>query len=91
MKSTLIVSDYDHTPMSFNEAGWFNATVAAEKFGKQPRDWLRLHETEEYMRALAEYLAIAFEPPHAPRKTSGKVSGCKSGFRPELNKIKGLI
>ena len=29
MKSKMIVADYDHTPMSFREDGWFNATVAA--------------------------------------------------------------
>lgn len=91
MKSKMIVADYDHTPMSFREDGWFNATVAAERFGKEPRDWLRLHETEEYMRALAEHMGIAFEPSYAKRKNSGKVSGGKSGFRPELNKIKGLV
>ena len=48
----MIVVDYEHTPMSFREDGWFNATAAAEKFGKRPNDWLSLPSTAEYMQAL---------------------------------------
>lgn len=51
-KLALIVAEYDHTAMSFNSDGWFNATVAAEKFGKRPNDWLSLPSTIDYLQGL---------------------------------------
>lgn len=48
----LVVSNYQGLDVSFSEDGWFNATVAAEKFGKRPVDWLRLPETGRYLEAL---------------------------------------
>lgn len=56
MKLSLVVADYEHTPMSFNSEGWFNATVAAEKFSKRPADWLALESTQAYIAVLAEIL-----------------------------------
>ena len=53
---------YQGQPVRFNTDGWINATAAASMFGQQPRDWLRLHETEAYMRALAGHLGLPFEP-----------------------------
>ncbi|MCG9054846.1 KilA-N domain-containing protein [Laribacter hongkongensis] len=38
--------------MQFNPDGWFNATLAAERFGKSPYEWQRLPETVRYMQAL---------------------------------------
>ena len=50
----LINADFDGSPMQFNRDGWFNATLAAERFGKSPRDWLRLPSTVEYLAAIDE-------------------------------------
>lgn len=43
------------------------------------------------MRALAKHLGIPFEPKMVERKQSQKVSGGKSGFRPELSNYAGLV
>ena len=42
--------------MTFRKDGWFNATVAAIAFGKEPVQWLRQRETVEYIDALARHL-----------------------------------
>lgn len=57
MKSVLV--PYDGFEVSFTEDGWFNATLAAEKFGKRPIDWIRLQETQAYLIALSEGLGIS--------------------------------
>ena len=51
MTKTLLVAYQGHT-IQFNDAGWFNATVAAEKFGRRPNDWLRLPDSTRYIAAL---------------------------------------
>lgn len=48
----LVVSNYQGLDVSFSEDGWFNATAAAERFGKRPNDWLLLPSTQEYLAAL---------------------------------------
>lgn len=48
----LVVSNYQGLDVSFSEEGWFNATIAAEKFGKRVDNWLRLDETKEYIAVL---------------------------------------
>lgn len=50
--NSVIEETFDNTPMKFTPDGWFNATIAAEKFGKLPNEWLRLPETKEYLIAL---------------------------------------
>lgn len=52
MNNRLIKADFDGSPMQFNPDGWFNATLAAERFGKSPYEWQRLPETVRYMQAL---------------------------------------
>lgn len=89
--SNIIKYDFQGNLYSFQVDGWFNATEAAKRYGKEPRDWLRLHETEGYMRALAEALRMPFSPKFVRRKSSGKVTGGKSGFRPELSECAGLV
>lgn len=89
--SNVIPFHYQGRPVRFNAGGWINATAAASVFGQEPRDWLRLHETESYMHALAKHLGIPFEPKFAERKPSKKVYGGKSGFRPELSNCAGLV
>ncbi|TXH43714.1 MAG: KilA-N domain-containing protein [Desulfurellales bacterium] len=54
-RSNLVKLNYNDLAVSFNETGWFNATQAAEKFGKEPFDWLRQRDTVEYIAALSEY------------------------------------
>ena len=50
--SKLIQADFDGQVMQFNDDGWFNATAAAEKFGKRVGDWIDLPSTKEYMEKL---------------------------------------
>lgn len=49
----IIKIDFQGDAISFDERGWFNATVAAKRFGKRPADWLRLPEVKRYIAALA--------------------------------------
>lgn len=51
-KQLVVNADYNGISVSFTGDGWFNATQAAERFGKRPADWLRLPETEKYIGAL---------------------------------------
>lgn len=46
--------DYYGQIMAYQDDGWFNATVAADKFGKRVDNWLRLDETQDYLKALCE-------------------------------------
>jgi hypothetical protein len=50
----LITAEYNGVPFSFQPDGWFNATLAAKRYGKQPKEWLRLDETNEYIAALSQ-------------------------------------
>lgn len=52
----IIHLDYQGVSVDFTGDGWFNATEAAEKFGKRIDHWLANAETKEYMDALAEAL-----------------------------------
>lgn len=53
MKTNVISLDYQGLDVGFTEDGWFNATKAAERFGKNPYEWLRLPATQDYLAALA--------------------------------------
>ena len=48
----LIKADFDGHVMQFNDAGMFNATLAADKFGKRLDHWLANKETQDYIAAL---------------------------------------
>ena len=50
------VSDYEGLTVSFTEEAWFNATAAAERFGRRPIDWLNQAGTQEYIAALAQQI-----------------------------------
>lgn len=50
----LIRVDFSGAAQAFNDNGWFNATRAAEMYGKRVDNWLRLDETKEYIAALFE-------------------------------------
>lgn len=49
-----IIKTFDSTPITFNDDGWFNATEAARKYGKEPNEWVRLPSTAEYVLAIDE-------------------------------------
>ena len=53
----LIKADFDGHAMQFNDAGWFNATAAADKFGKRVQHWLDNKETKEYIEKLNSRLS----------------------------------
>lgn len=50
----LIKAEFDGGLMQFNADGWFNATVAAARFGKRVDHWLANQETQDYISALSE-------------------------------------
>lgn len=58
MARSLIEAEYQGFAIAFTESGWFNATRAAERFGKEPYEWLRLPETERYIDALCRRLSV---------------------------------
>ncbi len=60
-KSNIIALDYQGLAVGFTEDGWFNATTAAERFGKRVADWLENQETKEYIHALAACLNVPKE------------------------------
>lgn len=54
--SKIIQIDFSGNLFDFRDDGWFNATLAADKFGKRPVDWLALDSTQEYIESLREIL-----------------------------------
>ncbi len=53
MKTKLVVSDYEGIAVAFTEDAWFNATLIAAKFDKEPHGWLTQRDTIEYLAALS--------------------------------------
>lgn len=54
----LIKADFDGQVMQFNDSGWFNATIAADRFGKRPVNWLELDSTVRYMASMSSALKV---------------------------------
>lgn len=50
----IVKTDYQNLGVTFTEDGWFNATKAAEKYGRRVDVWLKTQETKEYITALCE-------------------------------------
>lgn len=48
----LVKAEYHDIAVTFTEDAWFNATEVAERFGRNPHEWLRLPATKEYLSAL---------------------------------------
>ena len=48
---------FNDTPVSFRDDGYLNATAIATYFGKQPRDYLKSEQTQQYITALADFLS----------------------------------
>lgn len=69
----IVKAEFNGSPMQFNDDGWFNATAAAERFGKRPVDWLRLNETNDYMCAVSEHLKC--EPESLLKTRKGNAGG----------------
>jgi len=50
MATQLITASYSDTLIvNFTMAAWFDATQVAKFFNKQPKEWLRLTSTIEYI------------------------------------------
>lgn len=58
--TNIIKFEFNKQLYSFNLDGWFNATEAAKRYGKEAFEWLRLPATHNYMEALGK--ALGFEP-----------------------------
>lgn len=69
--SNIIKYDFQGHLYSFNLDGWFNATEAAKRFGRDVDDWMVLAGTLEYIRALDEALT---------GKESGITNTRKNGY-----------
>lgn len=54
MSARIIPFDYEGQTVRFNGDGWLHATEIAERFGKEPAQWLRLDSTKEYIERLSE-------------------------------------
>lgn len=54
MSAKIIPFDYEGQAVRFNADGWLHATEIAERFGKEPAQWLRLDSTKEYIERLSE-------------------------------------
>lgn len=52
--TALMKFDFNGEGHSFDGHGWFNATEAAKRFGKEPVEWMRQRETVGYICALAK-------------------------------------
>jgi hypothetical protein len=56
MTPQLITASYSETlTVSFTTEAWFDATQVAKSFNKQPKEWLRLNSTIEYIDQLIEF------------------------------------
>lgn len=54
--NALVEASFNGAVVHFTDEAWFNATEAAERFGKRVQHWLDNAETKAYMAALAEFL-----------------------------------
>lgn len=57
MTARVIPFDYEGQAVRFNADGWLHATEIAERFGKEPAQWLRLDSTKEYIERLTDRMA----------------------------------
>ncbi len=51
----ILTRDYEGLAVQFQTDAWFNATVAAKKFGKFPRTYLEMSSTVDYIVALHDH------------------------------------
>lgn len=81
MAASIIHLDYQGTPVTFNEDGWFNATVAAAHYGKRVDHYLVNADTREYIDALCN-VEITRKSGDFIRTQRGKNGG--TWFHPDL-------
>ncbi|WP_052405918.1 KilA-N domain-containing protein [Paraburkholderia heleia] len=53
-RNSIVCAEFNGNEYEFHEDGWFNATAAAKRHGKEPSDWLALPSTKDYIAALDE-------------------------------------
>lgn len=53
-KTSTEVRTFDTHSITFQTDGWFNATDAAEKFGRRVDHWLKTADTQSYIAALCD-------------------------------------
>ena len=49
--------NFGNIAVSFRADGYLNATAVATHFGKQPRDYLKTEQTQQYIAVLADFLS----------------------------------
>jgi len=54
MSARVVPLSYEGQVINFNADGWLHATEIAERFGREPAQWLRLDSTKEYIQRLSE-------------------------------------
>lgn len=54
MTAKIIPFDYQGQAVRFDGDGWLHATAIAERFGKEPHEWLRLPDTVSYLAAISK-------------------------------------
>ena len=81
MAASIIHLDYQGTPVTFNESGCFNATVAAAHYGKRVDHYLVNADTREYIDALCN-VEITRKSGDFIRTQRGKNGG--TWFHPDL-------
>lgn len=54
MTAKIIPFDYQGRAVRFDVDGWLHATEIAERFGKEPHEWLRLPDTASYLAAISK-------------------------------------
>jgi len=72
-KGKLVKLEYRGIEVNLNEDGWFNATKAAELYGKKPHNWLKLKETRDYIERLCRFLNATQN--HIIKTKKGKYNG----------------
>ena len=54
MTAKIIPFAYQGHAVRFDGDGWLHATAIAERFGKEPHEWLRLPDTASYLAAISK-------------------------------------
>ena len=54
--NAIINANFNGFNVSFRNDGYLNATAIAKMFGKQPRDYIKTEQTQEYLTELAAHL-----------------------------------
>ena len=57
MTTQILNFSFNDAIVSFRDDGFLNATAIAAYFGKQPRDYLKTEQTQQYIAALADFLS----------------------------------